>query len=60
MVVTCKDCKREYDDVYHLTYCPHDYFEMHTQAVTSKGSKCCHSIEELEKFLDEQNNKIHN
>ncbi len=53
MLVTCPDCKRKYDDTYHLTNCPHEYFEMHTHTVRGDGvSKCCHSIEELYDFLE--------
>lgn len=28
MLVTCEACGLEYDDVYRLTYCPHERFEM--------------------------------
>jgi len=52
MLVVCSDCKVEYDDTYHLTICPHDYFPMHTVVSTNHGSKCCHTIEELNNFLD--------
>jgi hypothetical protein len=27
MIVTCDKCKTTYDDLDHLTYCPHAYFE---------------------------------
>ena len=27
MRVRCDKCKLEYDDIFHWTYCPHDYFE---------------------------------
>lgn len=27
MIVTCEKCKAIYEDIDHLTYCPHDYFE---------------------------------
>ncbi len=52
MVVTCSDCKVEYDDIYHYTNCPHEYFEMHTIVSTDHGSKCCHTIEEVDSFTN--------
>lgn len=30
MKITCPDCRREFDDVYRLTYCPHDEFPTRT------------------------------
>jgi len=37
MTVTCEKCGKQYDDVYHLTYCPHDSFEMACTVVNGKG-----------------------
>lgn len=55
MVVICEDCDLQYDDVYCLTYCPHEPFDMHCQAMRSDGmTKCCHTIEELDAFLGRQ------
>ena len=52
MVVVCKECGENYDDVYRLTYCPHELFEMHTVAVNAEGEmKCCHSLEELHEHM---------
>ena len=53
MVVECGLCGLEYDDVYRLTYCPHEAFEMHTVVSIGGKSKCCHTIEEADRFLRE-------
>ena len=26
MMVQCNECNKRFDDVYHVTYCPHEYF----------------------------------
>jgi len=38
MNVTCEKCGRGYDDVYRLTYCPHDKFGMMTTIMRPDGS----------------------
>lgn len=53
MVVQCTECGVSYDDTYHLTYCPHEYFEMRTVVHRGKGeTRLCRSVEELHAFLD--------
>lgn len=52
MVVTCEICQHTYDDVYHWTSCPHDYFPMQTLAMRSDGTtQICTTLEELDRFL---------
>jgi hypothetical protein len=56
MVVTCSQCGKSYDDVYRLTYCPHEKFEMNT--VVWSGDRIigvAHSVEELNRMLEEAN-----
>ena len=47
MNVICADCHLEYDDLYQVTYCPHQFFDMHTLITINGVEYCCHSIEEL-------------
>jgi hypothetical protein len=52
MIVTCDTCGLAYDDTFHLTYCPHDYFPMRTVGVRSDGTmKVCTTLEDLDRFL---------
>ncbi len=52
MIVTCDDCKLEYDDVYRLTYCPHERFDMHTTVANSKGVVgVARTVEELRRMM---------
>jgi hypothetical protein len=53
MIVTCRTCQLEYDDLYKLTYCPHETFEMHTLITVHGIERCCHSIEELDTAIEE-------
>jgi hypothetical protein len=58
MIVECLKCGKRYDDVYHWTYCPHDYFEMNT--VVSRGDGIvgvAHTVEELNRMLEELQKK---
>ena len=52
MIVTCQECKTEYDDVDHWTSCPHEYFPMRTVATRSGVTRVFTNIDELEKFLE--------
>ncbi len=53
MTVTCPKCGKSYDDTYHWTYCPHDYFEMNTLVADNNGIiGVAHSVEELNAMLD--------
>jgi hypothetical protein len=52
MIVTCSSCHVEYDDVYRLTYCPHEPFAMRTVAVNGRGeTKVCTSLDELQMWI---------
>jgi hypothetical protein len=51
MIVTCESCGVEYDDLYCLTFCPHDKFDMHCIVGVGKFSKCCHTVEEVNEFI---------
>lgn len=33
MLVTCEICQKEYDDVFHFTFCPHTFFEPSAEAI---------------------------
>lgn len=33
MLVTCEICGKEYDDVFHFTFCPHLFFEPSADAI---------------------------
>jgi len=35
MIIDCPLCKKTYDDIFHITSCPHSYFE------TSQSVKDC-------------------
>lgn len=55
MNVTCPDCHQRYDDVYRLTYCPHDEFPMRTVVggVGPDGAyrqAMAHTVEEASTF----------
>lgn len=39
MTVTCDKCKTEYDDLYRLTYCPHEKFGMMTTIMRPDGAR---------------------
>lgn len=51
---TCPDCNLSYDDVYRLTFCPHDEFMMRTTVVGGNGKVkgIATSVEELRDLLD--------
>jgi hypothetical protein len=52
MIVTCPRCGIYYDDVYKLTICPHNKFEMN--CTVGRGDKIlgvAHSPEELQRML---------
>lgn len=54
MVVTCEKCGARYDDIYRLTYCPHERFEM--SCIVGSGDKIlgvATSVEELHWMLEE-------
>lgn len=52
MKTTCKECDRTYDDVYHWTYCPHDYFQMRTVVVRpGKPDAIASTVEELDMLM---------
>jgi hypothetical protein len=54
MVVECPDCGLRYDDVYRLTLCPHDRFEMATAVY--RGAEfvgIATSVPELRRMLGE-------
>lgn len=52
MLTTCQTCSLEYDDIYRLTICPHEKFEMYTTVMKADGSTVvAHSIEELNKAM---------
>lgn len=52
MMVTCEACGQTYDDVYRLTYCPHERFEMRTRVY---NGACflgiARSVEELRRLI---------
>ncbi len=54
MIRTCDKCGKRYDDLDHLTYCPHDYFSMNTVYGRMRDGKyvetVVHSLEELERL----------
>ena len=55
MLRLCEDCNKSYDDVYRLTYCPHDSFEMRTQVYAGgvfKGTAT--TIEQLRSMMKEK------
>ncbi len=55
MIVTCEKCGSRYDDTYHWTYCPHEYFPMST--VVSRNGEVigvAHTVEELKRMLGEE------
>jgi len=58
MVVSCEDCGLEYDDVYRLTYCPHERFEMHCVVGGPDGvvgvARSIEELRRLEALADEQ------
>ena len=50
----CEECNEIYDDLYHSTICPHEYFQM--SCVVGKGDKIvgiATSVEELRRMLEE-------
>lgn len=48
MNVICDHCGLRYDDVYRLTICPHERFEMRTVVVMGDGEvRVAHTVEEL-------------
>jgi hypothetical protein len=54
MRVKCEKCGKIYNDTYHWTYCPHDYFEMNT--TVSRGGEVigvAHSVEELKRLMED-------
>ena len=46
MITTCPKCHQEYDDVYHSTQCPHEYFQMHCGVFVKGKQGCAHTVEE--------------
>ncbi len=51
---TCEACGEEYDDVYRLTYCPHDQFEMNALVCGMDGvAGVAHTLEDLRRMLEE-------
>lgn len=51
MIVICEKCKQTYDDVYHFTYCPHDFFMMRTIVYKNGKEYICTSLEEYDKVM---------
>lgn len=51
MMTTCETCHLQYDDVYRLTFCPHDAFEMRCVVNVGKFSKLCTRVEEVNEFI---------
>lgn len=52
MEIKCTECNMIYDDVYSITYCPHNAFQMNTTVIKSNGdSKICTTVEELDEFI---------
>ena len=54
MLVRCETCEIEYDDVYRLTYCPHESFEMRCRVVVNGEERIATSVEQLRGWLDEK------
>ncbi len=53
MMVTCADCGERYDDVYRLTYCPHERFKMRTVVHrVGKPPITAHTIEQLRSLME--------
>ena len=53
MMITCGDCGKQYDDVYRLTVCPHESFEMRTIVAGPEGVKgVARSVEELHRLME--------
>lgn len=51
MIRVCEQCGVRYDDLYRLTYCPHERFEMRTVCVDRDGNEhVATSLEELRYF----------
>lgn len=52
MLVTCDFCGLSYDDVYRLTYCPHEPFEMRCVVAGPDGVVgVATTLEELDQLL---------
>lgn len=52
MYILCEECGVTYDDVYRLTICPHDGFDMMTLVMRSDGkSAICVTVEALRHWL---------
>jgi hypothetical protein len=51
MIVLCGACGIQYDDTYRLTYCPHEYFEMHCHVSVDGKDHVVHSLEELDRLM---------
>lgn len=52
MIVTCPLCRREYDDLYRYTFCPHLGFQMRCTVVRGDGqSKVCTTLAEVNAFI---------
>ena len=51
MTVTCETCGLSYDDVYRLTYCPHERFDMRCVVHVGKHEKVCTRVEEVDEFI---------
>ena len=52
MTVLCETCGAAYDDVYRLTYCLHERFEMNCLVTVGKFSKICTRVEEVFEFIN--------
>jgi len=50
--VPCAVCGEWFDDTYHWTYCPHEFFQMRTHVYNSKGFVgVATTIEELDRMM---------
>lgn len=56
MKVTCEKCDKEYDDTYRLTYCPHEWFEMHTKVHGGDGRLLgiARDVDELRELMNKE------
>ena len=53
MRVHCEQCNLDFDDLYSLTFCPHEAFPMRTHVTREDGKeRVCTSMEELIAFFE--------
>lgn len=56
MTVKCEKCNKLYDDVYRLTYCPHEKFQMRTIVAGPEGVRgIATTVEECRKLMESPN-----